>query len=59
MMLGTRSSQPGVYSLNWLTGTEDEFRGKAKARAALLGGLGAVAEPFGIGVFLVGVFVAL
>jgi len=46
-------------TLNWVTGTTDEFKGKARTWAIPLGGLGAVGEPFGIGVFLVGVLMAL
>jgi len=43
--------------LNWLTGVQDEFGEKAKT--APLGALGAVAEPLGIGIFVVGVLSAL
>jgi hypothetical protein len=46
-------------TLNWVTGTTDEFKGRAKAWAIPLGGLGAVGEPFGIGIFVVGVLMAL
>jgi hypothetical protein len=44
-------------TLNWLTGVQDEFGENAKT--VLLGALGAVAEPLGIGIFLVGVLTAL
>jgi len=46
-------------TLNWLTGVRDEFSGKAKANAALLGGLAAVGETVGIGIFAAGVLEAL
>jgi hypothetical protein len=42
---------------NWLTGVQDEFAEKAKT--APLAGLAAVAEPIGIGIFLVGVLTSL
>jgi len=44
-------------TLNWLTGVQDEFSEKAKT--APLAGLGAVTEPIGTGIFLVGVLTAL
>jgi hypothetical protein len=44
-------------TLNWLTGVQDEFGEKAKT--APLGALSAVAEPFGIGIFVIGVLNAL
>jgi hypothetical protein len=44
-------------TLNWLTGVQDEFGEHAKT--GLLGGLAAVAEPVGIGIFVVGVLTAL
>lgn len=44
-------------TLNWLTGVRDEFTEKAKTAA--LGGLAALGEPIGIGIFLVGVLKAL
>jgi hypothetical protein len=44
-------------TLNWLTGVQDEFGEKAKTMP--LGALSAVAEPFGIGIFVVGVLSAL
>jgi hypothetical protein len=44
-------------TLNWLTGVQDEFGEKAKT--VPLGALGAVAEPLGIGIFVVGVLTAL
>jgi hypothetical protein len=43
--------------VNWLTGVQDEFGEKAKT--APLGALGAVAEPIGVGIFIVGVLQAL
>jgi hypothetical protein len=43
--------------VNWLTGVRDEFSDKAKT--ALLGGLAALGEPIGIGIFAVGVLAAL
>ena len=46
-------------TLNWLTGTDDEFKGKPRAWAMPLGLLGAVGEPVGVGIFLVGVLIAL
>ena len=44
-------------TLNWLTGVQDEFSEKAKT--APLAALAAVAEPVGIGIFVVGVLAAL
>ena len=44
-------------TLNWLTGVQDEFG--EKAMTVPLGALGAVAEPLGIGIFVVGVLTAL
>ncbi len=44
-------------TVNWLTGVQDEFGEKAKT--APLGALGAVAEPIGVGIFIVGVLQAL
>lgn len=44
-------------TLNWLTGVQDEFGEKAKT--APLGGLAALGEPIGIGIFVVGVLKAL
>ena len=44
-------------TLNWLSGVQDEFGEKAKTVA--LGALGAVGEPVGIGIFVVGVLQAL
>jgi hypothetical protein len=44
-------------TVNWLTGVQDEFGEKAKT--APLGGLAALAEPIGIGIFVVGVLIAL
>jgi len=44
-------------TVNWLTGVRDEFDEKSKA--ALLGGLAALPETIGVGIFLVGVLEAL
>jgi hypothetical protein len=44
-------------TLNWLTGVQDEFGEEAKT--VPLAALGAVAEPLGIGIFVVGVLNAL
>ena len=44
-------------TVNWLTGVQDEFTEKAKT--TLLGGLAALGEPIGIGIFVVGVLKAL
>jgi hypothetical protein len=44
-------------TVNWLTGVQDEFSEKAKT--VPLAGLAVVAEPIGIGIFLVGVLTAL
>ena len=44
-------------TLNWLTGVQDEFTEKTKT--APLAGIAALAEPTGIGIFLVGVLTAL
>jgi hypothetical protein len=44
-------------TVNWLTGVRDEFA--EKARTAPLAALAAVAEPIGIGIFVVGVLTAL
>lgn len=44
-------------TVNWLTGVQDEFRERAKTIP--LAGLAAVAEPIGIGIFVVGVLTAL
>lgn len=44
-------------TLNWLTGVQDEFTEKAKT--APLAGIAALAEPLGIGIFLVGALTAL
>jgi hypothetical protein len=43
--------------LNWLGGVQDEFNEKVKT--TLLGGLAALGEPIGIGIFVVGVLEAL
>jgi hypothetical protein len=45
-------------TLNWLTGVQDEFTEKARW-AAPLGGLAAMGETIGIGIFIVGVLKAL
>lgn len=44
-------------TVNWLAGVQDEFTEKTKT--TLLGGLAAVGEPIGIGIFVVGVLEAL
>lgn len=44
-------------TVNWLTGVQDEFTDKSKA--TLLGGLAALPETIGIGIFVVGVLKAL
>jgi hypothetical protein len=44
-------------TLNWVTGVQDEFTEKAKT--APLAGLGALAEPAGIAILLIGVLTAL
>jgi hypothetical protein len=44
-------------TLNWLGGVQDEFGEKAKT--VPLGVIGAIAEPVGIGIFVVGVLGAL
>jgi hypothetical protein len=44
-------------TINWLTAVQDEFAEEAKT--APLAGIAAVAEPTGIGIFLVGVLTAL
>jgi hypothetical protein len=46
-------------TVNWLTGVQDEFGEKAKAKAAPLAALAAVAETVGVGIFVVGVLTAL
>ena len=44
-------------TVNWLTGVQDEFG--EKPRATLLGGLAALPETIGIGIFVIGVLDAL
>ena len=45
--------------LNWLTGVKDEFHEQAAKRFAPLGALAALGETVGVGIFVVGVLVAL
>jgi hypothetical protein len=45
--------------VNWLTGVQDEFGEKAKAKAAPLAALAALGTTTGIGIFVVGVLQAL
>jgi hypothetical protein len=45
-------------TLNWLTGVQDQFSGKARW-AAPSGGLAALGETVGIGIFVVGVLQTL
>jgi hypothetical protein len=45
-------------TLNWLTGVQDEFSEKARW-AVPLGGLAALGETVGVGIFVVGVLEAL
>lgn len=47
----------GKDTVNWLSGVKDEFR--EKTMSTPLAGLGAVAEPLGIGILVVGVLQAL
>jgi hypothetical protein len=44
-------------TVNWLTGVQDEFGEKSKA--TLLGGLAALPETIGVGLFVIGVLEAL
>ena len=46
-------------TMNWLTGVQDEFTDKAKAKAAPLAAVAGLAETTGIGIFVVGVLKAL
>ena len=46
-------------TLNWLTGVKDEFNEPAAKRFAPLGALAALGETVGVGIFLLGVLVAL
>ena len=57
LMVGSSALIAAKDTLNWLTGVQDEFGQRAKT--VRLGALGAVAEPLGIGIFLVGVLTAL
>ena len=57
LMVGSSALIAAKDTVNWLTGVQDEFAEKAKT--VPLGALGAVAEPLGIGIFLVGVLTAL
>jgi len=43
--------------VNWLTGVQDEFG--EKSRGTLLGGLAALPETIGVGIFVIGVLEAL
>ena len=44
-------------TLNWLTGVQDEFGEKAKT--APLGTLGGLGEAVGVGIFVIGILIAL
>jgi hypothetical protein len=57
LVVGSSALIAAKDTLNWLTGVQDEFGEKAKT--VPLGALGAVAEPLGIGIFVVGVLTAL
>ena len=57
LMVGSSALIAAKDTVNWLTGVQDEFAEKAKT--VPLGALGAVAEPLGIGILLVGVLTAL
>jgi hypothetical protein len=57
LMVGSSALIAVKDTLNWLTGVQDEFGEKAKT--VPLGAIGAVAEPLGIGIFVVGVLTAL
>lgn len=57
LVVGSSALIAAKDTLNWLAGVQDEFGEKAKT--VPLGALGAVAEPLGIGIFVVGVLTAL
>jgi hypothetical protein len=57
LVVGSSALIAAKDTLNWLTGVHDEFAENAKT--VPLGALGAVAEPLGIGIFVVGVLTAL
>jgi hypothetical protein len=46
-------------TVNWLTGVQDEFGDKARAKAAPLAALAALGETTGVGILVVGVLTAL
>jgi len=46
-------------TVNWLAGVQDEFSEKKARWAVPLGGVAAVGEPIGIGIFVIGVLEAL
>jgi hypothetical protein len=57
LVVGSSALIAAKDTLNWLTGVHDEFREKAKTMP--LAALSAVAEPLGIGIFVVGVLTSL
>lgn len=57
LVVGSSALIAAKDTLNWLTGVQDEFGEKSKTVS--LGALGAVTEPLGIGIFVVGVLIAL